>query len=147
MRSSDSMFHRFYSTRKCFQQRLICFNTKRMLPAGENKCCRQTVLHISFCSFLSESDNLFISTWFRDKSRFHGITQLSFWAYTFASKLQFSFQILSTSEIFCKMEKFPFSKLLLLGWAKPFSFWAKRFGRNSLWAKLAIFDKNKLTDI
>ena len=98
MRSSDSMFHRFYSTRKCFQQRLICFNTKRMLPAGENKCCRQTVLHISFCSFLSESDNLFISTWFRDKSRFHGITQLSFWAYTFASKLQFSFQILQTSE-------------------------------------------------
>ena len=25
-------------------------------------------------------------------------------------------------------------------WAKPFSFWAKRCGRNSLWAKLDIFD-------
>ena len=40
MRSYDNMFHGFCSTRKCFQQRLI-----------------------SFRSVLSESDNLFVSSW------------------------------------------------------------------------------------
>lgn len=49
----------------------------------------------------------------------HDITQLLFWAYTFESKLKFSFQILWTSEkvrYFRNMEKCPFSELpVLLG--------------------------------
>lgn len=46
----------------------------------------------------------------------HNITQLLFWAYTFESKLKFSFQILWTSEkvrYFRNMEKCPFSLLFL----------------------------------
>lgn len=69
------------------------------------------------------------------------ITPLSFWANTFTSKLKFSFQILWISDIwwyfFCKMEKCPLVSYFYF-WAKPFLFWAKRCGRNSLWAKLAI---------
>ena len=104
-----------------------------------------TVLKISFRLVLSESDNLGATTCsLHDKSRFHGITRLSFWAYTFPSVVFKFYGQVKGCKFFCKMAKF-----LLVGyfhfwakpfsfWAKPFSFWAKRCGRNSLWAKLAI---------
>ena len=126
MRSSGSkLFHA-----QVFQQRLICFNTKRMQTSRENKCCRQkqshshTILNIYFRLVLGESD-LFVSrqvTFSRHYTTFVLGIHLS----------EFSFQILWTSErvrFFFKMAKF-----LLVGyfhfWAKPFSFWAKRCGRN-----------------
>ena len=68
-------------------------------------------------------------------------------AYTFASKLKFSFQILWTSErviffffffFFARWKNVLLVRYFIF-WAKLFAFWAKRCGRNSLWAKLAIF--------
>lgn len=105
--SYDNMFHGFCSTRKCFQQRLI-----------------------SFRSVLSESDNLFVSSWSRTSRRF--LTNQRSFVYrsehTPLEKLIFFSRSMDKWKVNIFLARW--KKLLLVSyffffWAKPLSFWEK----------------------